>query len=207
MSTLATLPERRIRTGRVTFEEFYDRIREDQKADLLNGVIYMASPESYDDNRLGGWLYRLMDEFAEETNQGEVVITRVAFRISGKHGPEPDVAFVATEHLDRVHKGYVDGPPDIAVEIVSPDSVDRDYVQKRTIYERAGVCEYWIIDPDEQRATFLRLHRGKYREVPLDGTTFTSQVLKGFAVDPRWFWSKRRPAARKVLEKLLRGGK
>ena len=190
------------RTGSYTFEDFLAVITPDQKADLLDGVIYMASPEGTEDNKLGGWLYRLMSEYVERLDLGEVFYTRVAFRITNKRGPEPDVAFVSQRRLHRVEKGYVDGAPDIAVEIVSPDSVERDYEKKRLIYEKAGVKEYWIVDPGVRGATFLRRIRGKFQEVKRDGTIFESTVLRGFKIDVRWLWSKRRPTVMQVINDL-----
>ncbi|MEX0714490.1 MAG: Uma2 family endonuclease, partial [Pirellulales bacterium] len=118
------------RPGQYTFDDFLVLIKEHEKADLLDGVIYMASPESTDDNRLVAWLCKLMGNFVDELDLGEVFVTRVAFRITEKRGPEPDLAFVAKRRLRLVQRGFVDGPPDIAVEIVSPDSVERDYVVK-----------------------------------------------------------------------------
>ena len=68
-----------IRHARYSFDDFLTLMREDQKADLLNGYIYMASPESIADNRLGGWLYRLMSEFATELELGEVFLPESHF--------------------------------------------------------------------------------------------------------------------------------
>jgi Uma2 family endonuclease len=192
------------RTGHYTFDDFLVLVKEHEKADLLDGVIYMASPESTDDNKLGGWLYRLMSEFAEQTDQGECYYTRVAFRITEKRGPEPDVAFVVKERLHLVERGFVDGAPDIAVEIVSPDSVERDYNLKRNIYEASGVKEYWIIDPDERRATFLRRQGEQFVEVkPQDGR-YESHVLVGFYLKIEWLWSKKRPPLMAILPEMLR---
>jgi Uma2 family endonuclease len=186
-----------------TFEDFLVLVREDEKADLLDGVIYVASPDSPEHNSLCGWLDRLMGGFADELDLGTVFISRVAFRITGKRGPEPDLAFVTKRRLGQVRKGFVDGPPDIAVEVVSLDSVERDYGAKRDTYERGGVREYWIIDPRQRKAVFLRRFRGRFREVPLDGTIFESKVLRGFRLDLRWLWAKRRPSAYRLLRELI----
>ena len=190
--------------GQATFEDFQVLVKEHEKADLLDGVIYMASPETPRGNRLELWLAHLMDGYAEELGLGEVFVSRVAFRITEKRGPEPDVAFLAKRRLGLVREGFVAGAPDTAVEIVSPESVERDYVTKRRMYEEAGVREYWIIDPGARRATFLRLHRGKFREVQLDGPIFRSRVLREFWLDIRWLWARQRPAAYRVLRQILR---
>jgi Uma2 family endonuclease len=100
-------------------------------------------------------------------------------------------------------RGYIDGPPALALEIVSPDSVQRDYLQKRALYEQAGVREYWIIDPDEQRVTLLALREGRYEEVlPVDHL-LSSEVVPGFRVDVRWLWGAPRPLAYNILRQLL----
>jgi Uma2 family endonuclease len=198
MSTQAT------RHGDYTFDDFLALVEEHEKADLLDGVIYMASPESTDDNSLEAWLVSLMRGFTDELDLGEVYVSRVAFRITDKQGPEPDVSFLAKNRRKIVQRGFVAGAPDVAVEIVSPDSVGRDYVEKRQIYEHAGVREYWIIDPAERKATFLRLSRRKLREVELEnGHIFRSAVLPGFWLDVRWFWAKRRPSAFRLLQQMI----
>src|SRR3972149_3216640 len=109
------------RRGSYTFDDFLVLVSEDEKADLIDGIIYMASPENTDDNSLEVWLAVLMRGFADERDLGEVFVSRVAFRLSGKQGPEPDLAFVGKRRLKLVQRGFVAGPPDLAVEIVSPD--------------------------------------------------------------------------------------
>ena len=123
---MKTRLRKRGRAGSYTFEDFCEIIRGDQKADLIDGVIYMASPENTDANDLFGWLFLVMRGYARRTKQGRVFGSRVALRLSAEDGPEPDIAFVRTEHLDRVKRGHVAGAADLAVEIVSPDSVERD---------------------------------------------------------------------------------
>jgi Uma2 family endonuclease len=192
------------RTGRYTFDDFLFLGNENEKADLLDGVIYIASPESTEHNQLRGWLYSVLSEFAAQTDQGEWYHTRVAFRITVKRGPEPDVAFVAKERLHIVEKGFIDGAPDIAVEIVSPDSVERDYELKRNVYGAAGVKEYWIIDPDERRATFLRRQGEQFVEIKPNDNRYESQVLRGFSLKIEWLWSKERPSIMAILPEMMK---
>ncbi len=93
--------------------------------------------------------------------------------------------------------------PDLAIEIVSPDSVDRDYDLKREIYEKAGVREYWILDPDLHRATFLRLKRRRYTEIKPTRHIFRSEVLRDLELDVRWLTTTQRPSAHEVVQRLL----
>src|SRR5262249_32474036 len=130
------------RTGPYTFDEFCAMVREDQKADLIDGVIYMASPENTEANELSGWLYVLIFLYLEARDLGKVYGSRVALRLNDRNGPEPDLSVVLKKHLNRVVRGHINGPSDLAMEIVSPDSVERDYVDKRELYQQARVPEY-----------------------------------------------------------------
>lgn len=60
--------------------------------------------------------------------------------------------FVAEEHLDRLQEMHLEGPADLVVEIVSPESRLRDRGEKFAEYELAGVSEYWLLDPELRRA-------------------------------------------------------
>jgi Uma2 family endonuclease len=202
MTTRAIRPARR--TGPYTFEDFCRTIREDQKADLIDGVIYMASPENTDANRLYGWLFIVMGLFLEARALGEVFGSRVALRLDDRNGPEPDLAVVLAKNLHRVKRGHIAGPCDLAMEIISPDSVERDYFDKRELYQQAGVPEYWIVDEEEQKVMLLLLDaKGKYREVRPRKGALHSAVLPGFWLRPEWLWQYPRPNKTEVLSVIL----
>jgi Uma2 family endonuclease len=187
-----------------TFEEFYALIPNGRKADLINGAIYMASPDNTQAGELFMWLGGLVDLYVDEKDLGRVYGLRIAFRLDDGNGPEPDIAFVRKDRLRLLRRGYFAGAPDLAVEIVSPDSIDRDYVKKRAQYQEAGVREYWIIDPLRQKVTWLRLDaKGKYREVRPRKGGLHSQVLPGFWLRPEWLWQEPRPKKMKILQQIL----
>ncbi|HYT92068.1 MAG TPA: Uma2 family endonuclease [Gemmataceae bacterium] len=191
-------------TAAYTFEDFCDLINEDQKADLIDGVIYMASPDNTDANELFMWLGGLMDLFAEENDLGKVYGTRVAFRLDKHNGPEPDLGFVQKARLHLVERGFVRGGPDLAVEIVSPESVERDYEKKRKQYEDAKIPEYWIVDEIMQQVTLLRLGKdGKYRAVKPKKGVLASNALPGFWLRLDWLWQDPLPRKTTILKEIL----
>jgi len=194
-----------LRRPLTTFEEFCALIPEGQKADLIDGVIYMASPDNIEGNDLYAWLYALMSFFIDAKELGgKLNISRVAYRLSPRTGPEPDIGYIGPEKLDKVRHGYIDAAPDLAIEIVSEDSVTRDYELKRTAYEKAGVREYWIIDPLEEKVTLLRLSRdGVFKQVRPRAGRFVSKVIDGFWFDPAWFWRQPLPSKIKILATVL----
>jgi hypothetical protein len=106
------------------------------------------------------------------------------------------VGYVRPERAHLVHDNEMDGGPDIAVEIISRDSRQRDYGEKRGLYQDAGVTEYWIIDPLQSRVEFLTLHEGCYRFVPLENNRiFRCGVIPAFWLDVNWLLSTPLPSA------------
>jgi len=187
-----------------TFDEFCVVVKDGQKADLIEGTIYMASPENTDANDLFFWLGGLMYDYAQSKDLGRVCGSRVAFRLDEKNAPEPDLAFVRKDRVNLFKRGFVEGPPDLAVEIVSPESVERDYGRKRTQYQQAGVSEYWIVDEIVEKVVLLRLSiKGTYREVRPKKGVFQSEVFSGFWLLAGWLWQRPLPNKIEKLTEIL----
>jgi Uma2 family endonuclease len=64
-----------------------------------------------------------------------------------EEGVQPDIVYIAKERRERLTKPGISGPPDLVVEIGSPSTATRDRTIKRKLYERQGVAQYWIVDP------------------------------------------------------------
>jgi Uma2 family endonuclease len=196
----------RARTGCHTFEDFCALVPDGQKADLIDGVIYMASPDNTDADDLFGWLFAVLSIYVEEKELGRIFGSRVAFRLDDRNSPEPDIAFLRIESADRIERGRVEGPPDLAIEIVSPESVERDYKKKRKQYQRFGVSEYWIIDQEARVVLLLRRNtRGRFEEAQPRRGKLHSEALPGFWLDPNWLWKMPRPSRLAIVQQLLAG--
>ena len=189
----------------VTFEEFCDIVADGEKADLIDGAIYMASPDTRLSNNLTRFLCTLFADYLDARDlPGDVFVTRYAFKLSDVDSPEPDVAFVGPGRLHLVEERHMIGAPHLAVEIVSRDSRSRDYGEKRELYEASGVDEYWIINPVQQRVEFRTIVNGQYQLMPLkDNRIFRSQVIPGFWLDVNWLLARPVPRAYRCLEKIL----
>lgn len=190
----------------IRFDDFCALVADGQKADLLDGVIYMASPDSRRANELTSFLDGLLRMFISAKGiGGEVYVNRFAFRITDLRAPEPDVAYVSEKRMHLVRDGAMDGGPDVAVEVVSRDSCERDYVHKRRIYEEAGVAEYWIVDPIQRRVEFLRLGEdGRYDLSRLEGNCiFRSRSIPGFWLNVEWLIGNEPLNAYGCLQELL----
>jgi len=203
------LQETKIARDLVTVDDFFAMVKDGEKADLIEGVIYMASPDSRQANKLTGFIYRLLEGYAEAREiGGEVVFSRFAFQIGPLNAPEPDVAYISPERVKHLTETRMTGGPDIAVEVVSRDSRTRDYQDKFHLYQEAGVSEYWIIDPIQRRVEFYRLAEKKYQLAPLvDNRRITSEALPGFWIDIDWLLADPLPPATRCLAEILGEGR
>jgi Uma2 family endonuclease len=99
------------------------------------------------------------------------------------------------------------GPADLAVELISDDSVTRDRRDKFAEYAAAGIPEYWLLDPrpDHHRADFYALGPDRtYEAIPLDAEgRFASRVLPGFWLDPAWLWQDPLPKPAEILRRIV----
>ena len=188
----------------VTVGEFRRLVRDDEKADLIDGVIYRGSPESRRHNEILGFLHSLVSGYTVERALGKVYFSRFAFELTEYNSPEPDLAFVRKARAQLIRDSAMEGGPDIAAEIVSRESRRRDYVDKKALYRKAGVKEYWIIDNLRGRVEFHRLRRRRYEFARLEqNRIFRSKALKGFWIDVDWLLSDPLPSAHQKLAGIL----
>ena len=183
---------------KLSYEEFLAWVDEDTLAEWVDGDIIMASPASKRHQDIADFLISILRPFVEARQLGSVV--SAPFQMKLEHGREPDLLFIATEHLDRLKQTYLDGPADLVVEIVSPESAARDRGDKYYEYAAGRVAEYWLIDPQTEIAEFYRLQDGHYRTV-LSGQEgrYEAWVLPGFWLRVEWLWQEPLPAVDEAL--------
>jgi len=187
---------------RMTYEEFLAWADEDTLAEWVDGEVVMYSPASDRHQDISDFLESVLRSFVEARQLG--IVRSAPFQMKLEQGREPDLLFVARERLERLKETYLSGPAGLVVEIVSPESVGRDRGTKFREYERAGIPEYWLIDPQTKRAEFYRLTENEqYRLVPPDGEgIYGSAVLHGFWLRVAWLWQTPLPSVIDVLHEL-----
>lgn len=188
---------------RMTYEEFLAWADEDTWAEWVDGEVIILTSASEWHQNVADFLTALLRFFVEAHNAG--IVRSAPFQMkSGPNFPgrEPDLLFIAREHLDRLQNTYLNGPADLVVEIVSPESRSRDRGAKFYEYEQAGVREYWLIDPLRRQAEWHQLGSdGVYRPIPIgsDGT-LRSVVLEGLWLQVDWLWQTPLPGLLTVLQ-------
>lgn len=154
------------RLSRAEFERRYEAMP-DVKAELIEGVVYVASPVSVDHSaphlRLAAWLAGYMD--LHEGVDGHDNVTLV---LSATSEPQPDLLLRSVAGKSSVNeKGYVTGTPELVIEIAA-SSVSIDLHAKRRAYERGGVPEYLVWRTRDREVDWFELRNGRYARLEPD---------------------------------------
>lgn len=187
---------------KMTYEEFLAWAEDGSHVEWVDGEVIAMSPASKRHQRIVNFLAALFQHFVEAKRNGEVLSAPFQMKLSTRpSGREPDVMFISNEKLELLKNAYLDGAADLAVEVVSPESVARDRGDKFQEYEQGGVREYWLIDPLREQADFYLLgDDGLYRPAPIEDGIFHSRALDGLYLKVEWLWQEPLPTLLSVLK-------
>ncbi len=157
-----------------------------QLVEFADGKVEVLEMPTTAHQRILIFLFKLLSQFVENGDLGEVMIAALRVRLGTRKFREPDIVFVRRENQAYVQERFWTGA-DLVVEIVSEDAEgrERDYVTKRAEYAAAGIPEYWIVDPAEKRIVVLTLVGPEYVSAGdfRAGDQAASTLLVGFSVD------------------------
>lgn len=174
--------------ARMCADDYISSPQSERKSDLIEGVFVMASPASAEHTELQAFLLSTMRTFVKARALGTVRGENAAYRLNKDNVYQPDVSFLSRERLHLSGEVYVDGPPDLAVEVISPSSRRYDTVEKRINYARFGVREYWLVDPVERDAVVYEQVQGEWLPVHAEEGVLRSKVLAGFWLRLAWLF-------------------
>ncbi len=163
-------------------------------AQLIDGTLVMAPAPTTYHQRIVSRLDRTLGVFVEDEELGEAFVSPIDVFLDDSHQVQPDLVFVAADRRHLVSKRGIEGAPDLVVEVLSPSTGYYDLTQKREAYERTGVREYWIVDPERQSVEVLALEDDGYRtavKAAREGRV-ASVLLGGFEVDLNRLFEERR---------------
>lgn len=115
--------------------------------ELIDGKIMKRNHPGLKHQRVLGRLYALFNAFVLSGNVGEVLFAPFGVILDEFNDVQPDLIFVSENQKSILREDGIHGVPELLVEIISPTSVTRDRVRKKAVYERLGVAEYWLVDP------------------------------------------------------------
>jgi Uma2 family endonuclease len=191
MMDTATLPQEREGVRRVpgSYADYLAWPDEMALVEWKDGEIIEHMPPTEQHQRVVRILVILISSLAELTDVGSAHVAPLEVKLwPGGPSREPDVLFISRERLDQLTPQRFEGGPDLVIEVVSSSSARADRVDKFIEYERAGVREYWVIDPrrGKEQAEFYQLDaNGRFDTVALDENgLYHSAILPGLTFDP-----------------------
>jgi Uma2 family endonuclease len=151
--------------------------------ELSEGALIMPPHPTETHQRITLRLVLAFQSFVEAHDLGIIRFAPLPVRLWPGKVREPDILFVSRAHADRIGEQFY-GPPDLVVEVISPGTRRTDRGVKMLEYARAGVSEYWLVDPDARTIEVYTLTEGVYTLLGQFGAgqATRSQALSGFEV-------------------------
>jgi Uma2 family endonuclease len=173
-----------------TYDDLQSLPDDGNRYELIFGEIVMSpSPRARHQQTIADLAFA-MREFARAHRLGDVYFAPFDVRFSNLSVVQPDIFFLSVSHIRRLTQLYVDGAPDLVVEVLSPSNRAVDLIKKAALYLNYAVPEYWVVDPESETITVNVLVDGQY--IARDNTDgqATSLVLQGFSVNPETIFSE-----------------
>ncbi len=143
------MPETVIEKKRYTYED-YLKTPEDTRYELIEGDLLMTPSPVTKHQRISGKLEFELRKFVTENNLGEVFDAPYDVYLDDENVLQPDILFISQERLNIIGEKNIQGAPDLVIEIISENTAYRDFVQKKKLYAKFRIKEYWIVIPGEE---------------------------------------------------------
>ena len=173
-----------IEKKRYTYDD-YLKTPDDKRYELIEGELYMTPSPITNHQRISRKIEFLLEKFVTENDLGEIFDAPYDVYFDDENVVQPDILFISKDRLNIIGDKNLQGAPDLVIEILSESNAYRDLIQKKKLYARFGVKEYWIVVPGEKT---IDIHILKDKTYQLDKTfgeydTLESQILKGLKIE------------------------
>jgi Uma2 family endonuclease len=178
------------RQGFWTYDDYAALPADGNRYEIVNGVLFMSPSPSWSHQEIVGRFFSYLSSYAETAGIGGAFVAPLDVELAPNTVFQPDVVVLLKASRKKLKERHIVGAPDLAVEVVSPTSETHDRHRKITAYARAGVPEYWIVDPDSRTVEVLFLESGEYHShgVYRGKATLPSQIVPGLLVHVEQFF-------------------
>ena len=172
---------------KLTYDDFVLFPDDGKRHELIDGEHHVTPPPNIRHQQILGELFGFLWTHLQAHPIGRAFLAPLAVVFSRFDVVEPDLLYVSHETAARIlTPQHAQGTPELVVEIGSPSTRKRDDTIKKRLYERAGVAEYWIIDPEKHVVRILRNADGQFKP-PIELSAAAADVLStpllpGFAL-------------------------
>lgn len=151
-----------IEKKKYTYED-YLKTSDDKQYELIDGELLMTPSPVPNHQRISRKLEFILEKFVTENNFGEIFDAPCDVYLDDENVIQPDILFISLDRLAIIGEKNIQGAPDLTVEIISENSAYKDMVQKKRLYARFGVKEYWVVIPDCEEIEIYILKDNTYR--------------------------------------------
>jgi len=177
-------PTLTVKKKKYTYED-YLKTPDDKRYELINGELLVTPSPIPKHQLVSSELYSRLKDFVIKNDLGKVIYAPCDVYFDEENVVQPDIFFISKNRLDIIGQKNIQGAPDIVIEILSEYSVYRDMVQKKRLYARFDVKEYWIVIPEEKEIEVHILKDNTYQPHATYSKTDTleSPSLKGLKIE------------------------
>lgn len=175
-----------------TYEDYLELPDDRNRYEILDGELIMTPSPVTVHQRVIRKLSTRLNSFVEKHKLGEVFWAPYDVVLTNTNVVEPDILFVANANKKIVTSTNIKGAPDLIIEVLSPTTAYYDLIEKKELYEKFGVKEYWIVDPKKQWVEIYILDDRKYKLHQREEKSgkINSKILKGFELKPKEIFSE-----------------
>jgi Uma2 family endonuclease len=178
------MAKQEVRSSQLTYEDYLLFPDDGKRHEIIDGDHYVTPAPKTKHQKISFNLTVAMGSFVKQRGLGLILAAPSDVMLSDENVVQPDLLFVSTARASIVTEDNIRGAPDLVVEIISELTRKKDEVTKRKLYERFGVQEYWVVDPElETVKIFRRTQQGYGRAVELSkeaNDILTTELLAGF---------------------------
>lgn len=174
-----------IQSRSLTYDDL-QRMREtsNERLELIDGELFVTPSPTPLHQYVSGRLEFLFRQKVLELGYGLVFDAPLDVHLAKNTIVQPDLIIVLPDRRPIVTSARVEGAPSLAVEILSPSTSAYDRVNKRNLYARYGVPEYWLVDTEARTVTVCSdLHMGRYRAERVTSDTAVSEIVPGLSAN------------------------
>jgi len=160
-----------------TIREVFESLPEGTLAQLIENQLVMSPAPTYNHQKVLQKIFFDIQNHLNNYEIGEILIAPFDVHLDDENIFQPDLIFIRNENLSNIQENGYHGAPDLVLEVLSPGTARYDRRKKKTAYERHGVSEYWLVDPDTREAEGFFLKEGRYGDPVRSNGRIESEIL------------------------------
>ncbi len=155
----------------------YKKLNEGAPYELINGMLVEEPSPTYGHQAKLRDIFNQIFNYLKENSLGETLCAPLDVYFDEENVFQPDIVFVSNIRKHIIHEDGIHGSPDLIIEILSPATAFYDLNEKKRNYEKYGVKEYWVIDPENEKVIGYENINGEFIEFYSGYGKFSSKVL------------------------------